>query len=89
MYYLIAAFMRTMALAISLLQFLMFIRAILSWIPTMSDTPITSFIYTVTEWVIMPVRVVFEKLNINVSLPIDIPFFVTFILLSVIESIIL
>ena len=89
MFYLIAAIMRTLALAISLLQFLMFIRAILSWIPNMSDNSLSSFIYTVTEWVIMPVRVVFEKLNINVSIPIDIPFFVTFILLSVIESLIL
>ena len=74
---------------LSAIQTAMFIRAILSWIPTMNDNQITSFIYTVTEWVIMPVRIAFEKLNINVSIPIDIPFFVTFILLSIVESIIL
>ncbi len=77
----------SVALLLDILMLLMFLRAILSWIPDASNGPVGTFLFTVTEWVIMPVRNVFEMLNINTAFPIDIPFFVTFILLSVIGTV--
>ena len=66
---------------------LMFLRAILSWIPMANNNQIGEFLFTVTEWVIMPIRSLFDKMGVNLSIPIDIPFFVTFILLSICGSI--
>ena len=71
----------TAYLLIYLLHTAMFIRAILSWIPS-AEGKISQFFYALTEPVIYPVRAIFEKLDIGTSLPIDIPFFVTYLLLS-------
>ena len=60
----------------------MFIRAILSWFPSSDDSKFSRFLYVLTEPVIYPVRALFDKLDIGTSLPIDVPFFVTFLLLS-------
>ena len=78
---------RIVGLALDVLLFLMFARAIISWFPDVSESKIGEFLYTVTEWVIMPVRSLFYALNFNPSIPLDIPFFVTFLLLSIISSI--
>lgn len=69
---------------LGLFQTLFLIRAILSWFPVPSG--ITDFLHLVTEPVIMPVRILFEKLGIEVAAPIDIPFLVTYILMSVVSS---
>ena len=69
-------------LLISILHVAMFIRAILSWIP-MDENKFSQFLYALTEPVIYPVRALFDALGIGVGLPIDIPFFVTFLLLSI------
>lgn len=74
----------TAYLLIYLLHTAMFIRAILSWFPV-GEGKFSGFLYALTEPVIYPVRLVFDKLGIGTSLPIDIPFFVTFLLLSFIS----
>lgn len=71
---------------IGALQILMFIRAILSWLPIDEDSPIVTFIYNVTETVIFPVRSLLERSEQIASLPIDVSFFVTFLLLSLVQS---
>ncbi len=78
--------MQSVGLLIDILMFLMFLRAILSWIPDASNGAVGTFLFTVTEWVITPVRAAFDKMNINTALPIDIPFFVTFIALSILGT---
>ena len=74
----------TAYLLIYLLHTAMFIRAIMSWFP-MAEGKFSDFLFALTEPVIYPVRVVFDKLGIGSSLPLDIPFFVTFLLLSFIS----
>ena len=74
----------TLSLIISILNVAMFVRAILSWFP-IGESKLSQVLYALTEPVIYPVRRIFEALNIGVGLPIDIPFFVTFLLLSVIN----
>ena len=59
-------------------------RAVLSWFPSDGPTRIGSFLYVVTEPFIIPVRALFEKMGWFRNLPVDISFFVTYILLSII-----
>lgn len=75
----------TIRILITVMQFLMMGRAILSWIPLDDDNPIEEFLYTVTEPVIAPVRSVIEHFGWFEGLPIDMSFFITFILLSILE----
>ena len=83
-YYVLSA---TVSYLITAVQFLMFARAILSWLPIDEDNPIVNFLYAVTEPVIMPVRAVIEKFGWFERMPIDMSFFITFLLLSVLDVI--
>ncbi len=67
------------------LEVMMFIRAILSWLPVDEDAPIANFVFVMTEPIIIPVRFLLERFEIVRSLPIDISFFVAFVMLSVIQ----
>ncbi len=64
-------------------QFAMLIRAIMSWFP-MNSNKFTDFIYSVTEPFIYPIRMLFDKMNWFVGLPIDISFLVSYLLISLI-----
>ncbi len=61
-------------------------RAILSWVPLDEDNPIETFLYTVTEPVIAPVRAVLEHFGWFDGLPVDMAFFITFLLISVLTA---
>ncbi len=76
-------------LFVAALQLLMFIRAILSWIPMMEENTFTIFVYQITETVIYPVRCILDRFELFATLPIDISFFVTFVLLSVLQTVLL
>lgn len=78
----------TVSLILDILMFMMFMRAIFSWFPGLSESSLGEFLFTLTEWVITPVRILFDAMRINVPMMIDIPFFVTFLLLSVVSSLI-
>lgn len=69
-------------LAISALQLVMLVRAIMSWLPFDDSSPLFRFVYCVTEPVIIPVRNLMEKIGFLSGLPIDLSFLVTYMLLS-------
>lgn len=71
--------------AIGALQMAMFARAILSWLPGVGGR-LEDFLYTVTEPFIEPVRILLDRFESVRNFPIDISFFITFILLSIIRS---
>ncbi len=85
MYALVYILTSTIRFVIVVIEFLMMGRAILSWIPMDDDNPVEEFLYTVTEPVIMPVRAVLDYFGWFQSLPIDMSFLITFILLSILE----
>ena len=68
------------------LQVLMIARAMLSWLPVDDEMPFVNFVYTVTEPVIIPFRLVLERSEFVSSIPIDIPFFVAFFAIGLIQS---
>ena len=84
----LAVIQATVGLMLDVLMLMMFLRAIFSWFPGLSDSALGEFLFTVTEWVITPVRGLFELLHIDAPMMIDLPFFVTFLLLSVVSSIV-
>ena len=69
------------------LQLLMLGRAVISWLPIEEDSPVENFLIGVTEPFITPVRALCERFGWFEGLPIDMPFFLTFILLSVLSAV--
>ena len=61
---------------------LMIARAVLSWIPV--GESVYDFLCGVTEPVVIPARVVFDKFGWDADLPIDLPFIATFFILDII-----
>lgn len=82
MQYVLLVFQNVVVLILTVLQIAMLLRAILSWFPTNSNK-FENFLYAVTEPLIMPLRKLFQKLNWFQGLPIDLSFFFTYLILSV------
>lgn len=59
----------------------MFARAITSWFPIDEESPVIRFLYAITEPVIYPMRVLLGRSELVQSIPIDIPFFLTMMLI--------
>ena len=74
-----------MSFFLIVLEVLMLIRAVLSWFPVDDDAPLVNFVYAMTEPVILPVRIILERFDAVRNLPIDLPFFVAFIILSCVQ----
>ncbi|MBO5937871.1 MAG: YggT family protein [Clostridia bacterium] len=71
-------------LLLSAVQLAMLVRAILSWFPIDSNK-FVDFLYGITEPFIVPIRLLFQKMNWFQNLPIDVSFMVTYLLLSVLS----
>jgi YggT family protein len=69
------------------LQFAMLLRAVMSWIPDIQDNKFSDFLYTVTEPVVLPVRMLFEKLRWFQNFPLDVSFIVAYLLLAILSAI--
>lgn len=76
---------QTVSVLLSVLQMIMLVRAILSWFPIDEDSSILRFVMLVTEPVILPVRTLFDRFGWFEGMPIDMSFFVTFLLLSLLR----
>lgn len=74
---------------INVLQVAMFLRAILSWFDPMQEGRLSVFLMVVTEPVILPIRALCQKMHWFEGLPLDIPFLLTWILLSVIQTLVI
>lgn len=80
-------FVNTIYFLVVAMQFMMFARAIMSWIVMDEETPVTRFLNAVTDPVIVPVRMLLEKVEPIRNLPIDLSFFVSFLLLVILQNI--
>lgn len=76
----------TVKLILEAYYYLLFARAILSWLP-IDGGKITRFIYGVTELVLAPVRSLLERFTGRMALPIDLSFTVVFILITILLNI--
>ena len=69
-----------------ILEIAMLVRAVMSWFP-FGEGRIGDFVYAVTEPFIVPVRALLERFEFVRNSPLDIPFFVTAMILSVLWDI--
>lgn len=60
----------------------MFVRAIFSWLPIAEGNIIENIAFAVTEPFIIPVRFLLERIEWVKNAPLDISFFVTFLIIS-------
>lgn len=67
---------------IDILSLAMFVRAILSWFTMGEQTRIGTFLYVVTEPIILPIRALCARFGWFQGLPLDMPFFITMVILS-------
>lgn len=70
---------------ISVLLLAMLIRAVMSWFITEGDSHFSRFINLITEPAIMPVRSLFERMGWFQELPIDVSFYISYLLLSLLQ----
>lgn len=75
---------KVVSVGLSALSLAMFLRVILQFF-TAEDNKFVLFCYAVTEPFIIPIRVVMERLDIGQNSPIDIPFFIAYIIISVLQ----
>ena len=61
-------------------------RAVLSWFPEGGQSRIGAFLYVVTEPFIMPVRGLCNRLGLFQGVPLDMPFLITALLLTLIST---
>jgi uncharacterized protein YggT (Ycf19 family) len=74
------------SLLLGALQLMMFARALLSWFPFDEDSAVLRFLAAATEPFILPVRAILERFEFFASSPLDMSFFITFILISILQS---
>ena len=74
---------RTVLAALAAIELCMLLRAILSFFADPEST-LLSFCYAVTEPVILPFRVMLSRFESLDSIPLDIPFLVTYVVLALV-----
>jgi uncharacterized protein YggT (Ycf19 family) len=76
----------TAGAALGIIETAMILRAVLSWI-IRQDSRLLDFLALITEPVIMPLRLLFDKMGWFEDSMIDVPFMLTFILLLIVETV--
>ncbi len=79
-------FIAVIQLLLAVLEILMLIRAITSWLPFEEETTWMRFLYLATEPFILPVRKLLERSEAIASLPVDLSFMVTYFLIILISA---
>ena len=73
-------------LLLTLLEYAMLFRALLSWFPGMHNSPINGLLYNVTEPLIAPVRDLLSRIRGLQGFPLDLSFMLTYMLLIAVHS---
>lgn len=71
----------------NLMNILLFVRALMSWF-IRAENPIYNLLVTLTEPIIMPVRWVWQKFNLPDTLPIDVPYLLSFVVINILQTIV-
>lgn len=79
---------QTLLLLIDVVQVAFLVRAILSWFDPERSSRLSNFLILVTEPMILPVRALCQKKNWFQQTPLDVPFLITVLLLSLLQTLI-
>jgi len=70
--------------ALRIIEVLLFVRAIMSWLPNFSQSQISSFVYYTTEPILAPVRSMLMRVQALRGLPLDFSIIVAYLLIEII-----
>lgn len=76
----------TASALVTVIELCFLVRAVLSWLPIADDNVILAFVMMVTEPIVAPIRMLFEKLGWFQNMPIDISFLVAYFVLIAISG---
>lgn len=80
-------FIRTAAqFLLIVIEIAMFVRAVISFVPSLQGGIFDQFSYAMSEPFIVPMRILLDRFESVRNLPVDVPFFITFLLISVIQT---
>ena len=71
---------------IDIIMIAMAVRAVMSWFVD-GDNAVFNFLYSVTEPIILPVRKLLHKIGGSSAFPLDISFFITYMLLVLLRTV--
>lgn len=76
------------SMLIGIILFLMLVRALLSWFPLLDeDSTVAELLFITTEPFVLPVRALLDRFEVIRSLPIDISYMITMLLLGILRTI--
>lgn len=73
---------------LTVLYFAIFIRVILSWLPLDEDGPFVSFVYLVTDPVILPIRAMLDRTGLFANSPLDFSTLIAMVAVMLIQALI-
>lgn len=78
----------TLSGMLTVLWLALFLRAVVSWFDPTGEGVLSGILYLITEPLIHPIRVLFEKKEWFTETPIDVPFFVLILLVAVLRGLV-
>lgn len=72
---------------ISLLDFLLLARVVLSWLPQLQGSKLSQFLFEITEPMLYPIRQLLQRIGFLRGLPLDFSPIVVFIVLEALRSV--
>lgn len=84
---LLSTIIQIVHIMLTVMQFMMFGRAIMSWFAQDDENKIARFLFVVTEPVVAPVRAFISKIEYFNRFPVDISFIVTILMLMIVRMI--
>ena len=69
------------------LQFCLFGRAIMSWVAQDDDSPLTQFLFTVTEPYLIPIRKLLQKFEAFNRMPMDLSMIVGLMIILILQAV--
>lgn len=79
---------RLVSVLLWVLEIAMLIRAVTSWIPSLDGKAWVDFFYMITDPIVVPVRVLFERFSFFRNSPIDFSFVIAYLLLGMVQIIV-
>lgn len=79
----------TVVTLLSAVEFLLLVRAVLSWVAPDSDHPVSNAVFTVTDWILAPMRALLDKTGWFQKSMIDMSYLLTILVLWGISSLFL
>lgn len=67
------------------LQIALFLRAVFSWLPVEDDHPFLVLLYGITEPIVAPIRLLFDRLGWFQGTPLDMAFFAAVLIVSLLN----